>query len=161
MDDDLRWAYAAGLVDGEGCISIQRHFYSHKKRPGLSRYNVNISVAMNDPEGIAEIAHLWGTSMRADRATVPGNGRSYRTLMFRTYVSRVTEVERILSRLLPYLRAKRAQATVVLEACRDIRSYLHKHDIPQEVRERWDQQYEECRALKIRNASEVIFPAAV
>ena len=160
MNEELRWAYAAGLVDGEGCISISRHSYSAKKRPGLSRYTVSIAVAMNDPESVAEIADLWGKAPRIGRATINGGrGKKYQVAPHCVELNSVAAVERVLLRMLPYLKAKKEQAQVVLDACVYLQAYLHKHQVPDEVRAQWEQQYQRCRALKVRNASVVVLAA--
>lgn len=59
-------AYAAGILDGEGCITIPRHAHSaaHKRNPG---HSLRIEVASIDRELIDWLAERWP-------ATVSQNG---------------------------------------------------------------------------------------
>ncbi len=51
---DTDWAYAAGFVDGEGCIAIVRSFEPSR---GRYYYGVNVVVSNND-RGVLDSGHL-------------------------------------------------------------------------------------------------------
>jgi hypothetical protein len=54
---DTDWAYAAGFVDGEGCIAIVRSFTPKR---GRYYYGVNVAVANRD-RGVLDWMHdIWG-----------------------------------------------------------------------------------------------------
>jgi hypothetical protein len=155
MDQELRWAYAAGLVDGEGCVSVCRGSRPAKKRPGVYRYHVGLTVAMNDPESVRELADLWGRRFVQRTSNIHGKGKVYRQSSWITDVSNCAEVARLLNRMMPYLRAKKSQAQVVLAAISLIQAHFHKHYVPVEALAEMDRLYAECKALKKRNASVV------
>jgi hypothetical protein len=54
---DTDWAYAAGFVDGEGCISVARGFST---RSGRYRYGVQIVVANRDRGVLDWMKSTWG-----------------------------------------------------------------------------------------------------
>ena len=54
---DTDWAYAAGLVDGEGCIAIVRSYVAAR---GRFYYSVQIVVANRDREVLQWMQSLWG-----------------------------------------------------------------------------------------------------
>jgi hypothetical protein len=153
MDEELRWAYAAGLLDGEGCVSIHRNQYSGKRRPDSPRYHVAVQVGMSDPESIQEVADLWGRPMSKRTNNVKGMGRTYTSTLYLVNASAVADVARLLGRMLPYLRAKRTQAVAALAACEAIQAHFQQHNIPADVLDHLSRLHDECKALKVRNAS--------
>ena len=99
-------AYAAGVIDGEGCIRINRSPYgSHETRP--TNYNLVVSVLTCDRVLPAFLHSLFG-----------GSFRDYRFKSKRLHVHwsvRSAHAEAVLRALLPYLKLKREQAEVGLE----------------------------------------------
>ena len=53
---DTDWAYAAGFVDGEGCIAVVRSFYANR---GRYQYGVNVVVANRDREVLEWMKGVW------------------------------------------------------------------------------------------------------
>lgn len=51
------WAYAAGFVDGEGCISVSRSFST---RSGRYQYGVQVVVANRDRGVLDWMQGIWG-----------------------------------------------------------------------------------------------------
>jgi hypothetical protein len=54
---DTDWAYAAGFVDGEGCIAVGRSFNATRMR---FYYNVQVVVANRDRAVLDWLLSLWG-----------------------------------------------------------------------------------------------------
>jgi len=54
---DTDWAYAAGFVDGEGCIAVVRSFLPAK---GRYQYGVHVVVVNRDRDVLDWMQSLWG-----------------------------------------------------------------------------------------------------
>jgi intein/homing endonuclease len=83
-------AYLAGLFDGDGCVRIVGH-------------QPIISITNKDLPTLIEIRSTWGGSIRK-----PGNGAHRWELTG-------AEATSILLGMLPFISAKRAQVTLVLD----------------------------------------------
>lgn len=107
-------AYAAGVIDGEGCIQIHR---SRNNRNGRSYYGGHVSVFMCDRQATDLLHAMFGGSL------IHIGSRSHRPAC-RPGVKWVkagrgsADVCRV---LLPYLRVKREQASLVVEYYSDSR----------------------------------------
>jgi hypothetical protein len=75
---DTDWAYAAGFVDGEGCIAIVRQYVPSR---GRHYYSVHVVVANRDKAVLEWMQSLWGgwvvaaASSRGDNARPAWNWR--------------------------------------------------------------------------------------
>lgn len=105
-------AYAAGFIDGEGCIVILRK----KNNQGVgfhSRYYLLRLQACNTaPEGIELLYGLFGGAMR-ERAAHSAN-RYNKGVMYEWETSSNGALK-ALKELLPHLRVKRAQAEFAIQ----------------------------------------------
>jgi len=98
-------AYLAGIVDGEGYIGIKKHAKKSQVAPSFS---AKIQVRMVDEPAIAFLAkHCGGSYWR--QAAESGKRRP-----LYCYQATDAHAERILRRLLPFLRVKLANAKAVL-----------------------------------------------
>lgn len=103
---DLAWA--AGVLDGEGCI----HFsvYRPPARPS-AKYRLFIDIQMVHLPTLLKIEGMLGGSVRPiNRGAKKGNRRD----IWRWSIGNKA-AERILPLLLPYLITKRAEAVIALE----------------------------------------------
>ena len=91
-------AYAAGVIDGEGCISINRAGHN------LNYYNASLIVAMRDVEAVQVLCQLWGVPMRFWRAN-----RMY------AFCPQPCLLTPILLEVEPFLQIKHKQSKVVRE----------------------------------------------
>ncbi len=66
---DTDWAYAAGFVDGEGCIAVVR---SSVKSTGGHQYRVFVDVANRDRAVLEWMRSLWGGWVVGKRQRMPG-----------------------------------------------------------------------------------------
>lgn len=99
--DDL--SYAAGLIDGEGCVGVYRN--SH-----LGSYQLRITVEMVQDEGLAVLRELFGGSMYEK----PRKNPKWRPT--RSWMVFGSTAETALKELLPHLRVKKSQAELALTA---------------------------------------------
>lgn len=104
-----KYAYLAGLIDGEGYIGMVKTITRPKEAPSLYVLVPRIQVKMCNKEGI-EMAHKYfGGSIYFKKLS--GNNRDQ-------WVWQLTGHQRIkntLTLLLPYLVIKKYQAEVILE----------------------------------------------
>lgn len=113
-------AYIAGIVDGEGTISIvrKRHYGKLKNRYKTSpwRYRGYFSISFSDLDTMAWICNSlnsWGIKCSF---FVENRGSGYRP-MGRLQIQGVKRVYEIIQILKPYLRIKLKNALIVEEFC--------------------------------------------
>ena len=99
-------AYLAGLVDGEGCISIKHNKSNNVFFPW-------VAVGMTQLEGLELLVEMFGGKIREDRTS------NRKSVMYRWEQNKRDVVVHVLSSLLPYLRVKKALAILVLAFCSD------------------------------------------
>jgi hypothetical protein len=98
-------AYLAGMVDGEGCISI----LSQIDKSGTMTYRLIIDVSSTDAGVIHYLHELWGVG--AIHITRPNDGRhrdGYHWVVSSRYAAD------LLATILPYLILKKNQAELAL-----------------------------------------------
>lgn len=95
-------AYAAGLIDGEGCVGI----YLNSQN---GNYQLRLSVEMTDKEGLLVLSGVFGGRWYYKKTNPPRKAR-YSWMLFNS------EAANALIILLPYLRVKRKNAKLVLGA---------------------------------------------
>lgn len=100
--DEVTRAYIAGLVDGEGCISISRD------RRGVS-YHLRVEISMVN-KSVIQFLHnsLGGGFYRHNKA----RGRQREDWSWRVFGQRAYNVLKL---LLPYLRVKKANAMLGID----------------------------------------------
>ena len=90
MEEELRWARAGGLFDGEGCI--------HKRSACLN-------IGMVDKDVIIWLKETFQVDNRiTEHRQKTGN------ILYRLYVSGKNNVKRVLTRMMPYLGERRRAA---------------------------------------------------
>lgn len=102
MTEATELAWAAGFIDGEGCISVVRC-----TQAGVTREQVQLllDVAQVRPEALHKLVRLFGGRIRLGG---PGKGIYYWRLYGR-------KAGTVLSLVLPYLVTKRRQGELALE----------------------------------------------
>jgi len=112
-------AWLAALIDGEGCIVLNRR---HKNAPGRPQYRIQIRVYNTDKRLIREIIKKTG----AGRISVMSLNQPGHKKTAYYWALRPTEQEAWLKRLLPWFVCKREQALLILEVIR-IKRALQPH----------------------------------
>ena len=100
-------AWAAGLFDGEGCIT----FYESTRRGGTKQWRLNLKITLKRPEPLRKMHTLYGGLLYT---SVRKCGRTYQVWI----VQSGAQAEVILKQWLPWLVEKRVQALVALDYCR-------------------------------------------
>lgn len=99
MQRQLNLAYAAGLVDGEGCLSINRCNQQFQPR---------IAVSMTNPTGLELLVSLFGGNILEPKHKV------IRKQLYEWKLHNSKAINAILE-LIPYLKVKLPQAAVLLK----------------------------------------------
>lgn len=105
---DTVYAYLAGLIDGEGCISIRKTF-----QYGKNQFKPMVEVGMTDIEPMKLLQQTFGGSYWPEIV----RGMNLPVTKWRVTGSHVIPV---LEPLLPYLLAKKRQAEIALILARRI-----------------------------------------
>jgi hypothetical protein len=109
-DDKLKWSYLAGIVDGEGCVSLSA-YHRTDNLDGQWRYSFAFSIVNTDLKLMK-----WLISNFGGVYYTKGNGGNSNWKM--SYLWRPKgrrNTEQLLLALLPYLVVKREQALLGLE----------------------------------------------
>ena len=136
---ELLYAYTAGLVDGEGTITIVYH-KPDKKRKIAACYGVHISIANTDVRAFLKIQEVFGGSIYTvvDR-------RGYRTV-YSWDLSR-KNTKKFLTAIMPYLVIKKAQAELVMKFLKAFPKRARGQKLPDDVVDDRRAYYEEMRKL--------------
>jgi hypothetical protein len=119
------WAYAAGFVDGEGCIAVVRSFVSNR---GRYQYGVHIVVANRDRDVLEWMRSLWGGWVVA----VSQKGRSRSSWTWRCPTG--LDAKPFLNGIRPWLRIKSRHcdnALAMIELLQRGRRTLGRAPLPQ------------------------------
>lgn len=101
-ETDLAWA--AGFIDGEGCIALRRQV-GRQKGVEYTCYALRLSVTNTDLRCLERLKAMFAGSInRATHANRPQNKPCW------TWYCSSANAERALCELLPYLLSKREQA---------------------------------------------------
>jgi len=98
-------AYAAGIIDGEGCIGAYNVRQATSTKSPYAQ--VTIRVAMTSPLALKRLQSLFGGTLRAKKRI------NVKRMVF-DWCVRNRHAEAALRQLLPYLCEKREQAEVAL-----------------------------------------------
>ena len=104
IESDL--AYIAGIIDGEGCITIQR---SKKKRCNAASYQAHIIVCMTSEAVIKHLVDKVPGGWMTTQHKANGNRTLYR------FVVTGNSAYVLAEQLMPYLVEKKNQALKLLE----------------------------------------------
>lgn len=99
-------AWAAGIVDGEGCIQLIRH-NSKTKNP---RWGIRLSVGNTDPRMLTKLRDMFGGTIWFNKRVI-ANHRP-----FWNWQVASQQAEMVLRLILPWLIAKQDQAQIALES---------------------------------------------
>lgn len=104
VDCEHNLAYIAGYFDGEGTVGINR-----STRNGSSRYRIQVSLGNTYKPAVDELKTTFGGSIHPH-----SKGKSNHRQMWYWTVNGVAAYN-FLSKVLPYLREKQAQAQEVMD----------------------------------------------
>jgi hypothetical protein len=101
-------AYAAGFLDGEGCVSLYRRERTEHGRHG-DYWTAQVGIAQVDPTPLLWLAERWGGYFRASGVRRQSTHRQAYELQWHGRNAGV-----LLADLLPYLQVKKVQAEALL-----------------------------------------------
>ena len=134
MSDKAKYGYLAGIIDGEGCITI-----GAGKKETCINYNALVLVQNTSKKLIDWLQANFGGQIYLSKKETEKNKEAW---MWR--LTKQKDIEILLLSILPYLIIKREQAKVLLNFVRLGRT------TPVESRLK---AYEEIRALNVRGKS--------
>lgn len=104
-------AWTAGIIDGEGCLTIQASKMYYKQTQSFSKYKTNtyISVRMTDCNAIKKLSDLWGGCVSL---TPPKNSG---VKMVYGWCPSNKKHKKFLESILPYLVTKRDNAKLLIQ----------------------------------------------
>lgn len=110
-------AYAAGIIDGEGCIFIDKQNPSPKGRGKTPRYAVRVAVAMCDPEVCEWLQERWpGFLTRVEMAKYNPKARpSFRWIIV------AEKAVNFLEDVFPFLKIRHHQARIAIRYQKEYR----------------------------------------
>lgn len=147
-------AYMAGILDGEGSLSIGN--YSGNRKNGDKHFQVNIAICSTDEVLITWIVETFGGFK--GKYTPKQMSRNGRKQVYRWQCSS-DRLEHICEICLPYLVIKKRQAEILIEMRK---TYHDSHNqkgkwqvqrVPEEILKRRQELFEELRALHNRTYS--------
>ena len=151
QSQDTDWAYAAGLVDGEGCIAIVRSFMPSRQR---YQYGVHVVIANRDREVFDWMHSIWGgwvvaVSRRQERARPAWNWRCQTGISARPFLIGIQ----------PWLRIKGPQcinALAMIDLMTRSRGTLGPYPMPLEWLEEQESLYWIQRKLNHRGNNDFV-----
>lgn len=105
---DLAWA--AGIIDGEGCIGLHRH-----GGPTKNWWSLILKVTMGHEPSIRRLHDLFGEGSVQNQR--PSRGQQHYNVAW-SWLCTTRQVERVLAQVRPYLVTKAAEADLALEYLR-------------------------------------------
>lgn len=109
MPSETDYAWAAGIIDGEGYIGMTRNKAGTNRRTTES-FQIRISVRMTHEETIRRLQGIFGGTVKLAKSCNPSRHRS----TFEWYVGDMLTVE-VLRVTVKYMTTKKDQANLALE----------------------------------------------
>lgn len=139
---DLGWA--AGILEGEGCIQIVRQKYKRSDR--RDTYRIRLDIAQTNKSLLQEFE--WAVGLKGNIVSPPPKDKQTRTCHSLIYQGLAAIV--VLTRLRMMLKFKRAQCELALEF--QEKCEIHRHwgpnGCPQEIWELRHWYYERMQRIK-------------
>jgi hypothetical protein len=112
---EMAYAYIAGIIDGEGCITIERRDQYYKKKNGRYydcgiTYTLFISVTQIDDIIPKYLYGIFGGSHHPVYRNKPDGRHTY----YRWQIAS-NKARNVLKKIIPYLRLKKQQALLAIE----------------------------------------------
>lgn len=110
MSTDTELAWAAGIVDGEGCLHINRHRLQENDRRTNESFRAVLKVTMGHLATIEKLAEIF--EIGTIHQHVERNSRINRSY---SYITQCLQTGHVVQMVLPYLITKREEAVLVLD----------------------------------------------
>lgn len=138
-----RYAWAAGIIDGEGCIFIRKNSPTETSRHRSPCHDLGVKVTMTHRETVERIATIFGVgTVTTDSNKPPGHKTSY------SWTCRSSDAAMVLQAVYPFLVTKRHEAFRGIEFSLAKAARSGRERVPAEMLERREHSYAEMRDLK-------------
>ena len=142
-------AYAAGIMDGEGCISISPCKYHSRTAPPRDNYAVRVYVSTTDAVICPWLAETFGGAIHAyEDKRYNTAKRAHGTVRRWSLSMRMTAG--FLQALLPYLKLKKERAELALQFCTLLRGPGGNKPLPDENMQERVRCYQRMRELNAK-----------
>jgi len=119
-------AWAAGFIDGEGCVSVAK---STRNGQPLPYYRADLSASNTVKAPLDKLSAMFGGRVMVVRPSV---GR--RRVSYAWKTSGTARSAEVLRQLLPWLTVKRRQAELILEFAQFFGTIKHQQKKPDRVK---------------------------
>lgn len=136
---DIPAAYAAALIDGEGCIRIIKY-------PGNITYKTVVEVKMCEPEAIQFVFNYFGGKIAFRKSNNPKHRGNY------DWMVHGKNACIFLTRIYPHLQIKKRHAELAI-LCGGTAEYSHAGYVPDDVLDYRERCFQELRKLNERGVS--------
>jgi hypothetical protein len=109
------YAYAAGLIDGEGCIHISKEKPETMERAVNSKYGLTVIVDMADGKGIDLLYGLFGGKIKQVDTNKRKSFIPYTFDKSWHWEIYGTKAKEMLKKIYPFLRIKKEQARIAID----------------------------------------------
>ena len=143
--DQIGYAYAAGLIDGEGCIRIARSRVVPTNENRSVCYSIELQIRMTDRSPLDYLQELFGLGhIYATASSKPQWKDTY------VWMCKSGQVTKVLRLVRPYLIIKARQADLALEFDGRLRVVGFKSRVPEALITQRDRLYQQMRRLNAR-----------
>lgn len=108
MPSEIDYAWAAGIIDGEGCVFIGRHKRSLSAGTKTSNYYLGVKVTMGHEPTILRLRELFGSGSK-HKVEQQGWNLAY------TWLAQAQIAKLVLDKIQPYSLTKQAEIQVAFE----------------------------------------------
>jgi phage N-6-adenine-methyltransferase len=141
--DPAQHGWAAGIIDGEGCIHIRRNAATETTRHKSDIYDLILKVTMTDEETVRRLQIVFGVgTVTVDENRGEGNRPAY------SWTCRSAAASEVLQRVYPFLVTKRVEAMYALEFSLLERARRGQKRVPAELMVERERYYSLLRDLK-------------
>lgn len=106
-ETDIAWA--AGLLDGEGCFGLNK--FTRKDRNGYREIRTSIQCNMTVIEPLAELKRIFGGFLNGPYTRANPKHKPY----YKWSITNRKSIEYAIRLMRPYIRVKRHDAAIVLD----------------------------------------------
>jgi len=143
VESELLYAWAGGIIDGEGCIHIRKNKPPAKSTHATTQYNLVIKVTMAEGKTINRLHNIFSV----------GHISAYKKNKYNhapaiSWFVTSLEAERVLRRVMPHIFTKRKEAKLALEFMKIHGQKRGKVRTPATIIKKKDQFYRKMRELK-------------
>ena len=155
MTEQSKFAYMAGLIDGEGSFSITKSFSSpNRDRRRYLTYKLSVSMSNTNEAVMAWVSRVFGGHYLTGSNL---NRKPHYKTRFSWTLANFPDIEKFTLGVLPYLIVKRDQALLTLEFCRTVRTAKIGTALAPEVQQKRDEFWREMMRLNgINSPSEPV-----